>query len=60
MWIAVDRRLPIDPNTLPRRPIAAGTMSSRPGSRSNVPTMLPSTAPATKLVDELNVRAISV
>ena len=57
--MAVDRRLPNAEKTLPRRPIAAGTSTSSPGSRSKVPVMEASVSPATKLVVELNPRAIS-
>ncbi len=56
-WMAVDTRLPNEPNTLPRSPMAAGTRRSRPGRRSKVPVSEPSTAPATKLVDEFSASA---
>ena len=45
-WIAVPRRLPSAPKTLPRMPMAAGTSTRRPGSASRVPVMAPSVRPA--------------
>ena len=50
-WIDVLRRLPRDENTLPRRPMAAGTSTSSPGRRSKVPVIEPRTAPASRLVE---------
>ena len=57
VWIAVEMRLPTAPKMLPRSPIAAGTITSSPGSSSNVVTIAPRSAPATRLVDELNTSA---
>ena len=56
-WIAVERRFPSAEKTLPRRPMAAGTSTSRPGNRSKVPVIEPRTAPATRLVLELRTSA---
>ena len=58
VWMEVEIRLPRAPKMLPRSPIAAGTMTSRPGSVSNVPTIEPRTAPAAKLEHELKPSAI--
>ena len=58
-WIDVDTRLPREPNTLPRSPMAAGTRTSRPGRRSKVAVRDPSTAPATRLVEEFSASATS-
>ena len=56
-WIDVLSRLPRAEKTLPRSPMAAGTSTSRPGRRSNVPVMEPRTAPAARLVALLRTRA---
>ena len=42
----VPSRLPSAPKTLPRMPIAAGTRTRRPGSRSSVPVIEPRVRPA--------------
>src|SRR5262245_66221013 len=55
--MAVESRLPNEPKMLPRRPMAAGTSTSRPGYFSSVPVMAPRKAPATRLVDELSTSA---
>ena len=57
-WMAVESRLPRAENTLPRRPMAAGTSTSRPGNSLKVPVIDPSAAPATKLVVLLSMRAM--
>ena len=53
VWIAVDRRLPSVENTLPRRPIAAGTKMSIGVIVRQVESNPTSIAPAAKLVVEL-------
>ncbi len=60
VWIAVLSRLPSAPKMLPRMPMDAGTSTSRPGSRSRVPVMAPSAAPAARLVRVLSPRATRV
>ena len=57
VWMEVEIRFPKAPKMLPRSPMAAGTITSRPGRSSNVPVRDPSTAPATRLVQELKNRA---
>ena len=58
VWIDVEIRLPSAPKMLPRSPIAAGIMTSSPGSISKVSVMEPRTAPATRLVHESNTSAV--
>ena len=53
VWIAVPRRLPSAPNTLPRMPMAAGTSTRRPGSASRVPVIEPRVSPARRSPPEL-------
>jgi hypothetical protein len=53
VWMAVLRRLPSAPNTLPRMPIAAGTSTRRPGRALRVPVMEPSVSPARRSPPEL-------
>lgn len=47
-WIAVPRRDPSAPKMFPRRAIAAGTISNRPGSSSSRAVLCPSVRPASK------------
>jgi hypothetical protein len=47
VWIVVEILLPNVEKMFPRRPIAAGTRTSSPGSSSSVPVIDPRTAPAT-------------
>ena len=54
VWIAVPRRLPSAPNTLPRMPMAAGTRTSRPGRASRVPVIAPRVSPASRSPPELS------
>src|SRR5829696_2924960 len=49
-WMVVLMRLPKVPKMFPRRPMAAGTRTSRPGRRAKVAVIEPSMAPATRLV----------
>jgi hypothetical protein len=49
VWMAVPSRLPREPNTCPRMPMAAGTAISRPGSRSSVSLITPRVSPAARL-----------
>ena len=46
VWMAVPRRLPSAPKMLPRRAMAAGTSSSRPGSLSRAPVAEARISPA--------------
>ncbi len=48
VWIEVPRRLPRAPKMLPRMPMAAGTSTSRPGSRARVSEMAPRVTPASR------------
>ena len=58
-WMDVETRLPREPNTLPRSPMAAGMSTRRPGRRSKVAVRDPSIAPATRLVEEFSASATS-
>ena len=57
VWMAVPRRLPRAPNTLPRMPMAAGTRSSRPGRALRVLVMAPRVSPARRSPPEETSRA---
>src|SRR5438552_17434 len=57
VWMAVPRRLPRAPKTLPRMPMAAGTRTSRPGSSLRVWVMAPRVSPASRSPPEETSRA---
>ena len=57
VWMEVLTREPRAENTLPRRPIAAGTMMRSPGYWPRVSVIDPRIAPATRLVELLTPSA---
>ncbi len=50
VWMALDSRLPSGPKTLPRRPMAAGMKSNRPGLFRRVSENRAKVKPVTRLV----------